>query len=231
MSEITTNTFFRGFTDKSLAVAVACDFLKHNTMPAGEVAAFVTTLHGALKALGPDAPIIVQRPASADVREVGVTGTGVQEAALSGTTKTDQIETTAAGPLPGAGATAGAGAQAPEITPKSSKEIRDSVRPDGIISFIDGKPYQTMKRHLTKHGHTPESYRTAFGLSQDYPMTSPNYAEARRQMAQAQGLGTRADAAPAQAPAPAPRSRRTPQAAPQGRTTRRTAAGRTHAGA
>ena len=68
-------------------------------------------------------------------------------------------------------------------------EIRRSVMPSGIVSFIDGKTYQTLKRHLGVHGLTPESYRTRFGLSADYPMTAPAYSERRSALAKAIGLG------------------------------------------
>src|SRR3546814_4700882 len=30
---------------------------------------------------------------------------------------------------------------------------------DHIISMIDGKPYKTLRRHLSTHGLTPEDYR------------------------------------------------------------------------
>jgi predicted transcriptional regulator len=58
-----------------------------------------------------------------------------------------------------------------------------------IISLIDGKPYKTLRRHLSTHGLTPESYRERFGLKPDYPMTAPAYSERRRDMAKSIGLG------------------------------------------
>jgi predicted transcriptional regulator len=60
---------------------------------------------------------------------------------------------------------------------------------DHIISMIDGKPYRTLRRHLTGHGLTPETYRERFGLRPDYPMVAPSYSEARRDMAKKIGLG------------------------------------------
>ncbi|MCJ2101238.1 MucR family transcriptional regulator, partial [Methylobacterium sp. E-046] len=64
-----------------------------------------------------------------------------------------------------------------------------SVRPDGIVSFIDGKTYKTLKRHLTSHGLDPKSYRDRYGLPSDYPMVAPSYAEQRSALAKAIGLG------------------------------------------
>jgi predicted transcriptional regulator len=55
--------------------------------------------------------------------------------------------------------------------------------------MIDGKPYKTLKRHLSRHGLTPEQYRQRYNLKPDYPMTSESYSEARRAMAHKIGLG------------------------------------------
>ncbi|MCJ2084404.1 MucR family transcriptional regulator [Methylobacterium sp. E-005] len=82
----------------------------------------------------------------------------------------------------------GAAAQ-PEIDRPSAAQIRKSVRPDGIVSFIDGKTYKTLKRHLTSHGLDPRAYRDRYGLPADYPMVAPAYAEQRSALAKAIGLG------------------------------------------
>lgn len=66
---------------------------------------------------------------------------------------------------------------------------------DHIISMIDGKPYKTLRRHLAKHGLTPEQYRQRYGLKADYPMVAASYSEARRDMAQKIGLGSKGRAA------------------------------------
>jgi len=71
----------------------------------------------------------------------------------------------------------------------SAAQIRKSVRPDGIVSFIDGKTYKTLKRHLTSRGLDPKSYRDRYGLPADYPMVAPSYAEQRSALAKAIGLG------------------------------------------
>ncbi|MGH1570444.1 MucR family transcriptional regulator [Methylobacterium sp. P31] len=68
-------------------------------------------------------------------------------------------------------------------------QIRKSVRHDGIVSFIDGKTYKTLKRHLSSHGLDPRSYRERYGLPADYPMVAPSYAEQRSALAKAIGLG------------------------------------------
>lgn len=60
---------------------------------------------------------------------------------------------------------------------------------DHIVSMIDGKPYKTLRRHLATNGMTPEEYRARYNLKPDYPMTAPNYSEARRAMAKKIGLG------------------------------------------
>jgi predicted transcriptional regulator len=55
--------------------------------------------------------------------------------------------------------------------------------------MIDGKPYKTLRRHLSTHGLTPDEYRQRYNLKRDYPMVAPNYSEARRTMAKNIGLG------------------------------------------
>ena len=77
---------------------------------------------------------------------------------------------------------------APE-KPKGAVPVRGSIKPDGILSMIDGKPYKTLKRHITRHGYTPESYREAFGLPRDYPMVASSYSDVRRETAKRLGLG------------------------------------------
>jgi predicted transcriptional regulator len=85
----------------------------------------------------------------------------------------------------------GSGAAAPtaEIEKPSTAQVRKSVRDDGIVSFIDGKSYKTLKRHLSAHSLDPRSYRERYGLPADYPMVAPSYAEQRSQLARAIGLG------------------------------------------
>jgi len=77
-----------------------------------------------------------------------------------------------------------------------------------IISMIDGKPYRTLRRHLSAHGLDPDQYRQRYGLRPDYPMVAPAYSEARSERAKQHGFGRRAAAAKAPAEAPAPARRR-----------------------
>jgi predicted transcriptional regulator len=60
---------------------------------------------------------------------------------------------------------------------------KKAIKPDGIVSFEDGKSYKSMKRHLTRHGLTPQQYREKWGLPKDFPMVAPNYAAARSELA------------------------------------------------
>ncbi|MCJ2014283.1 MucR family transcriptional regulator [Methylobacterium sp. J-076] len=77
----------------------------------------------------------------------------------------------------------------------SPAQIRKSVQPEGIVSFIDGKTYKTLKRHLTSHGLDPDSYRERFGLPADYPMVALAYSEKRSSLAKSLGLGRPGDRA------------------------------------
>ena len=110
-----------------------------------------------------------------------------------------------------AGETVGA-ASGGEFVPAVS--VRKSLASkDHVISMIDGKPYKTLRRHLSTHGLTPEEYRARYNLKADYPMVAPSYSEARRAMAHKIGLGARGRAArTATAPAPAPKATRKPRA-------------------
>jgi predicted transcriptional regulator len=72
---------------------------------------------------------------------------------------------------------------------KPATAIRASIKPDYLVSFLDGKRYKMLRRHLRMNGHTPESYRKAFGLPIDYPMVAANYAAVRRELAHKVGLG------------------------------------------
>jgi predicted transcriptional regulator len=81
-------------------------------------------------------------------------------------------------------------ADKPTFTPAVT--VRKSLAsPDHLISLIDGKPYKTLKRHLTRHGLTPETYRERYGLPASYPMVAPAFAAMRRAIAEKIGLGTK----------------------------------------
>lgn len=77
---------------------------------------------------------------------------------------------------------------AEEFTPAVSTR-KSLASKDHIISMIDGKPYKTLKRHLSTHGLTPDEYRRRYNLRPDYPMVSESYSAARRAMAKKIGLG------------------------------------------
>ena len=70
--------------------------------------------------------------------------------------------------------------------------VNDTRLRDHVISLIDGKPYRTLRRHLSTHGLTPEDYRRRYGLKADYPMVAEAYSESRRAMAKVIGLGRKA---------------------------------------
>lgn len=92
---------------------------------------------------------------------------------------------------------------------KPAVSVRKSLaRRDSIISMIDGKPYRTLKRHLSRHGLTPAQYRERYGLAKDYPMVAPDVSEARRAMAVKIGLGQKGRTAKAAASAPARTAKR-----------------------
>ena len=77
---------------------------------------------------------------------------------------------------------------APTFEPAVS--VRKSLgSQDHILSLIDGKPYKTLKRHLSGHGLTPAEYRERYKLPTDYPMVAPSYSAHRRDVAQRLGLG------------------------------------------
>ncbi|TCM20583.1 MucR family transcriptional regulator [Novosphingobium sp. PhB165] len=79
---------------------------------------------------------------------------------------------------------------APDFTPAVSVEESLASR-DHIISLLDGKPYRTLKRHLSNNGLTPEQYKDRYKLPADYPMVAATYSEQRRSLAKKLGLGSR----------------------------------------
>jgi hypothetical protein len=58
------------------------------------------------------------------------------------------------------------------------------------VCLEDGKKLKMLKRYLrTNYDMTPEQYRAKWNLPRDYPMVAPAYAEQRRGLAKAIGLG------------------------------------------
>ena len=85
-----------------------------------------------------------------------------------------------------------AGSPPPEApqTPKPDKAaIRKSIQPDHLVSFVDGRRYKSLKRHLTTNGMTADEYRERYGLPRDYPTVAASYSAARSQIALSRGLG------------------------------------------
>lgn len=81
-------------------------------------------------------------------------------------------------------------AAVPETVLEPAVPIRNSVKRDYIVCLDDGKKLKMLKRHLMTHyGMTPDDYRAKWGLPADYPMVAPAYAEQRRELAKAIGLG------------------------------------------
>lgn len=105
----------------------------------------------------------------------------------------------------------------PELEKPTGAQIRKSITHEALISFIDGKAYKTLKRHLTKHGLDLRAYKERYGLPADYPSTAPAYSEARSALARNLGLGRKVEPEPEPEPvveeAPKPRGRRKKAAA------------------
>ncbi|GJE43197.1 MucR family transcriptional regulator [Methylobacterium soli] len=114
---------------------------------------------------------------------------------------------------------ASAGGASTEAAPKATPaQVRKSITHDALVSFEDGKPYKTLRRHLTIRNLTPEAYRTKWGLPVDYPMVAAAYSEQRSSLAKSLGLGQQrrkpaAAAAPAETvQAPEPEAKASPKA-------------------
>jgi len=77
---------------------------------------------------------------------------------------------------------------AAKLTP--AVPIRRSVTPDYIVCLEDGKKLKMLKRHLrTTYNMSPDEYRAKWHLPANYPMTAPNYAAQRSELAKNLGLG------------------------------------------
>lgn len=82
--------------------------------------------------------------------------------------------------------------QEPEPEAKApAVSVRASIKPDHLVCLVCGKKQKTLKRHIQQHGMTPQEYRQAFDLKEDYPMVAPAYSERRSEMAKAIGLGSK----------------------------------------
>ena len=79
---------------------------------------------------------------------------------------------------------------APAVSVRKSLGSREH-----IISMIDGKPYRSLKRHLSAQGLSFEEYKSRYHLPDSYPSVAPGYSEARRDIAKRLGLGHKPKAA------------------------------------
>jgi len=77
----------------------------------------------------------------------------------------------------------------PEPSKPTTAEILASIKPNGLMSFENGKTYTMLKRHLAHHGLTVAAYKEKWGLPDNYPIAAPAYSALRSKMAKAQGLG------------------------------------------
>ncbi|MHB2208250.1 Ros/MucR family transcriptional regulator [Methylobacterium sp. CM6257] len=93
----------------------------------------------------------------------------------------------------------GNASEAPAVEKLTPAQIRKSIRPDALISFIDGRPYKTLKRHLSTHGLTFQEYRERYDLPRDYPSVAASYSEQRSALAKSLGLGQQRQKAAAKA--------------------------------
>lgn len=74
--------------------------------------------------------------------------------------------------------------------PQPAVSIRSSIKHDYLVCLEDGKKMKMLKRYLAvQYNMTPEEYRERWGLPHDYPMVAPAYADKRRELAKAIGLG------------------------------------------
>jgi predicted transcriptional regulator len=75
------------------------------------------------------------------------------------------------------------------VVKATPEQIEESIQPDHLVNFEDGKNYKSLKRNLAIRGLTPAQYREKWGLPADYPMVAPNYSATRSALAKANGLG------------------------------------------
>ena len=66
---------------------------------------------------------------------------------------------------------------------------KKTIRPEYLISLLDGKRYKMLRRHLLANGLTPEAYRERYDLPKDYPMMASAYREQRSALARESSLG------------------------------------------
>ena len=88
--------------------------------------------------------------------------------------------------------------------PTPAVPVRKSITADAITCLECGKRQKMLRRHLsTSHALSVDEYRTKWSLPADYPMSAPNYAKKRSEMAIQIGLGRKPKAAAVEAVAEA----------------------------
>jgi len=84
------------------------------------------------------------------------------------------------------------GKELPKEELEPAVPIKKSVTAADIFCLEDGNKFKSLRRHLqSHHGLSADEYREKWGLSRDYPMVAPAYAESRSQLAKTMGLGLR----------------------------------------
>jgi predicted transcriptional regulator len=81
------------------------------------------------------------------------------------------------------------------LSPLTAEQIRQSITPEALISFEDGRKYKLLRRHLRNRAMTPSQYRAKWGLPPDYPMVAPACSARRSQVARARTATKPASAA------------------------------------
>ena len=90
--------------------------------------------------------------------------------------------------------------------PKPAVDLpwKKTIKPDYLISLVDGRQYKTLRRHLSVNGLTPDEYRARYDLPRDYPMVAASYSEQRSALALSFGLGRQDQAVAAAEPSAEP---------------------------
>lgn len=165
----------QGHTHLSLAGIIVSNYVSRNTMAHDQVSAFLEQIYDTIlklaggKQIPPDVEAILSHDQLGHIP--GLSEHDVAQAA-------ERVAASRAGRAQASGQY------------KTEEEIKASITPDGIISFLDNRAYKTMRRHLQTHNLTGEQYRERFGLPADYPLVAPNYSARRAALAKAQGLGS-----------------------------------------
>lgn len=99
--------------------------------------------------------------------------------------------------------------------PEPAVSIRASVKHDHITCLDCGAKLKMLKKHLaTDHGLSPDAYRKRWGLSAEYPVVAPGYAQTRRELAVKNGLGRKPAIAAKSKRATSPKTTATPDSTP-----------------